>query len=118
MIQTSHMDIEVLKNKINSIAIWSITPNGKILGRKIRSQIQDSVLFVSTKIWEKGKLEKDVRKYAAGPLKGATVDMEALKKEFFKTVGWDLATGDPTVEKMTELGINAESLVVEQRQRS
>jgi aldehyde:ferredoxin oxidoreductase len=40
-----------------------------------------------------------------GPLKGVTVDMESLMKEFYVTVGWDLNTGGPTVEKMRELGI-------------
>ncbi len=40
-----------------------------------------------------------------GPLRGVTVDMEGLMKEFYDTVGWDLNTGGPTPEKMKELGI-------------
>ncbi|MBU2620926.1 MAG: aldehyde ferredoxin oxidoreductase C-terminal domain-containing protein, partial [Proteobacteria bacterium] len=40
-----------------------------------------------------------------GPLKGVTVDMETIRMEFFKTAGWDIATGGPTAEKMKELGI-------------
>lgn len=43
-----------------------------------------------------------------GPLKGVTVDMEAIRAEFFKTVGWDSTTGGPTAEKMKELGIEME----------
>ncbi|MEE8541938.1 MAG: aldehyde ferredoxin oxidoreductase C-terminal domain-containing protein, partial [Desulfobacterales bacterium] len=42
-----------------------------------------------------------------GPLKGAAVDMEALEKEFFDSVGWDPVTGGPTAEKMKALGIDS-----------
>ena len=42
---------------------------------------------------------------SGGPLKGITLDMESMRGEFFKTVGWDSATGGPTKEKMKELGI-------------
>jgi len=42
-----------------------------------------------------------------GPLKGVTLDMDALMKEFFDTVGWDPATGGPTPEKMKQLGIDS-----------
>ncbi|MFO7665852.1 MAG: aldehyde ferredoxin oxidoreductase family protein [Desulfobacterales bacterium] len=42
---------------------------------------------------------------SGGPLKGVTVDMETIRREFFKTVGWDITTGEPTAEKMRELGI-------------
>ena len=42
---------------------------------------------------------------SGGPLKGVTVDMETIRREFFKTVGWDIATGGPTNEKLKELGI-------------
>ena len=34
-------------------AIWCITPNGKILGLKIKTALKDSTLFVSRKIWQK-----------------------------------------------------------------
>jgi len=42
-----------------------------------------------------------------GPLKGIAVDMEALEKEFFDSVGWDPVTGGPTTEKMKALGIDS-----------
>ncbi len=42
----------------------------------------------------------------AGPLKGASVDMARLMREFFDTVGWDPATGGPTPTKMKELEID------------
>jgi aldehyde:ferredoxin oxidoreductase len=42
-----------------------------------------------------------------GPLKGKRVDMDRLMAEFFDTVGWDAATGGPTVEKLKALRIEA-----------
>ena len=46
------MDIETQKNKIDSIAIWSITPNGKLLGLKIHNAVKSSAFFVSEKLWQ------------------------------------------------------------------
>jgi len=48
------MDIEKQKNKIDSIAIWSITPNGKLVGRKIHESVKDkeSVFFISEKLMQ------------------------------------------------------------------
>ncbi|RLD99832.1 MAG: aldehyde ferredoxin oxidoreductase, partial [Bacteroidetes bacterium] len=42
---------------------------------------------------------------ASGPLKGVTIDIQSLREEFFKVVGWDMATGGPTPDKMKKLGI-------------
>ncbi len=42
---------------------------------------------------------------ASGPLKGVTIDIQNLREEFFTLVGWDIATGGPTPDKMKELGI-------------
>ena len=49
------MDIETKNNKMlpSPIAIWCITPNGKILGQKIKTALKDSTLFVSAKILQK-----------------------------------------------------------------
>jgi len=40
-----------------------------------------------------------------GPLKGVSVDMESLRRNFYKTVGWDLRTGGPTRNKLEDLRI-------------
>jgi len=40
-----------------------------------------------------------------GPLKGITLDMENLQKEFFEIVGWENPGGGPSQAKMKELGI-------------
>ena len=56
------MDIETLKNKTSfeSIAIWSITPNGKVLGQNIQKALKGSALFVSAKLWEDDQLDKNI----------------------------------------------------------
>ena len=62
------------KNKINlkSIAIWAITPNGKLLGQKIQAELKGSVLFVSAKIRECDGLDKD------------TITFEKLSREILQ----------------------------------
>ncbi|MGD2269229.1 MAG: aldehyde ferredoxin oxidoreductase family protein [Desulfobacterales bacterium] len=40
-----------------------------------------------------------------GPLKGITLDMEGLQKQFFEIVDWRYPSGVPTQRKMRELGI-------------
>lgn len=42
-----------------------------------------------------------------GPLKGVTIDMDELRKEFYSSVGWDMNTGGPTKEKLNELNIGS-----------
>jgi hypothetical protein len=50
MTQVFHMDIETQNNKNNSLAIWCITPNGKIVGHKIHNAVKGSQFFVSEKL--------------------------------------------------------------------
>jgi aldehyde:ferredoxin oxidoreductase len=40
-----------------------------------------------------------------GPLKGITIDIEGLQKEFFEIVGWENPSGGPSQAKMKELGL-------------
>ncbi len=58
MIQHFPMAIETQKNK-NPTAIWSITPNGLSLGKKISSSIQGSMHFISQKILPKNFSAKE-----------------------------------------------------------
>ncbi len=46
------MDIEMQQNNTDCIAIWSITPGGKLLGQKIHNSVKESVYFVSETIWQ------------------------------------------------------------------
>ena len=40
-----------------------------------------------------------------GPLKGVTIDIDALKSDYFKEMGWDYETGIPSNEKIEELSL-------------
>jgi len=42
-----------------------------------------------------------------GPVKGVTLDMDELRREFYNSVGWDMTTGGPTKEKMQQLEIDS-----------
>ena len=41
-----------------------------------------------------------------GPLKGISVDIESLEKQYFTIVGWDPDTGSPTPETLKDLEID------------
>jgi aldehyde:ferredoxin oxidoreductase len=42
----------------------------------------------------------------AGPLKGITVNIEALEKEHYRLMGWDLEVGGPTPEVLKDMEID------------
>jgi cobalt-precorrin 5A hydrolase len=52
------MGIEVLKNRTKSIAIWCITPNGKVLGQKIQEALKESILFIPAKACRGRQVDK------------------------------------------------------------
>ena len=122
MIQHSLMDIEALKNKIDSgsIAIWCITPNGKVLGKKIQNALKGSALFVSAKIRESEPLEKNTHTF--------TKLSKKIHQQFDKFMGhiFIFSTGiavrviapllkskiiDPAVVVVDDNGIHAVSLI-------
>jgi len=41
----------------------------------------------------------------AGPTAGYTVEMEKLTTEYFEDMGWDPATGKPSLDRLRALGI-------------
>jgi aldehyde:ferredoxin oxidoreductase len=43
-----------------------------------------------------------------GPRKGSTVPLERLKDDFYEAVGWDQATGFPTLETLRRVGLDEE----------
>ena len=43
---------------------------------------------------------------SAGPLKGKTVDIESLEAHYYRNLGYDPATGGPTVQTLQELEID------------
>jgi aldehyde:ferredoxin oxidoreductase len=94
---------------LNAVTGWDLTPDDyfktgeRILSLRkafnIREGIKPEDHAISDRALGKTPL-------ATGPLKGVTVDMGWLVKEFYDTVGWDMNTGGPTAEKMKELGID------------
>jgi aldehyde:ferredoxin oxidoreductase len=45
----------------------------------------------------------------AGPLKGITIDLETLAREYCETMGWDPKTGKPSQERLEALDLRAVS---------
>jgi aldehyde:ferredoxin oxidoreductase len=43
---------------------------------------------------------------ARGPLAGVTLDNEEMIEDYYRNLGWDTATGWPTREKLSELGLS------------
>lgn len=50
MIQRFHMDTEQQNKKKDRTAVWCITPNGLVLGKKIRDSLGSADLFISKKL--------------------------------------------------------------------
>ncbi len=93
---------------LNAVTGWDLTPDEyfktgeRILSLRKAFNVREGIKPEDHKLSERALGKTPLTK---GPLKGVTVDMEGLMKEFFEIVGWDLDTGGPTAEKMKELGI-------------
>ena len=94
---------------INAATGWDLSPDEYLkIGERIlclrkafnmREGIQPADHKLSDRAVGKTPLTK-------GPLKGKTIDIDHLMREFYDTVGWDMATGGPKPEKMQELEID------------
>ena len=42
----------------------------------------------------------------SGPIAGVTIDIEKVKKSYYKEMDWDLVTGKPSAEKLASLGLS------------
>jgi aldehyde:ferredoxin oxidoreductase len=42
----------------------------------------------------------------SGPTAGVTIDIEKVKKSYYKEMDWDLVTGKPSAEKLASLGLS------------
>jgi aldehyde:ferredoxin oxidoreductase len=103
---------------LNAVTGWDLAPDEylktgeRILNLRkafnVREGIKPEDHMLSERALGKTPLTK-------GPLRGVTVDIGWLVKEFYATVGWDLHTGGPTAEKMKELGIEGSSKVKGER---
>ncbi len=96
---------------LNAVTGWDLTPDEylktgeRILSLRkafnIREGIKPEDYALSERALGKTPLTK-------GPLKGVTVDMEGLMKEFYDTVGWNRNAGGKKKKKMKELGIEGQ----------
>ena len=94
---------------MNAATGWDLSPDSYLkIGERILSlrkafNMREGLLPADHQLSDRaiGKTPLD-----KGPLKGKTIDMDNLMREFYDTVGWDLATGGPTPEKMKALEID------------
>jgi len=74
----------------------------RLLSMRKAFTVREGIKPIDCKLHERAQGKVPLTK---GPLKGITLDMDYLRKEFFDTVGWDPDTGGPTKKKLKELGI-------------
>jgi aldehyde:ferredoxin oxidoreductase len=93
---------------LNAATGWNMTADEyfktgeRILSMRKAFTVREGLRPIDCKLHERARGKVPLAK---GPLKGITVDVDFLRKEFFDTVGWDPDTGGPTKKKLKELGI-------------
>jgi aldehyde:ferredoxin oxidoreductase len=93
---------------LNAVTDWDLTADEylrigeRILNIRKAFNAREGLMAVDQKLNERALGKPPLSK---GPLKGITLDMENLQKEFFEIVGWENPDGGPTQAKMKELGI-------------
>ncbi|MEA2008458.1 MAG: aldehyde ferredoxin oxidoreductase family protein [Chloroflexota bacterium] len=94
---------------LNAATGWSLSPDeyfktgARILNLRKAFNVREGLLPEDSKITDRAIGKPPL---THGPLRGITIDSDSLLAEFYKTVGWDPATGGPTPEKMRELKID------------
>jgi len=94
---------------LNAVTGWDLSPDAYLLtGERILSLRKGFNMREGVKPQDHRLSARALGKpaLARGPLKGATVDIEALRETFFKTVGWDTQTEGPTRATLATLGID------------
>lgn len=76
----------------------------RLLSMRKAFTVREGIKPIDCKLHERARGKVPLTK---GPLKGITLDMDRLRKEFFDTVGWDPDRGGPTKKKLKELGITS-----------
>ena len=95
---------------MNAVTGWNLTPDEyfkigeRILSLRKAFNMREGIKPEDHRLSERALGTEPLSK---GPIKGASVDMDSLMKEFFNTVGWDMETGGPTPSKMKELEIDS-----------
>jgi len=95
---------------LSAVTGWNITPQDCLtIGRRIstlrqcynvREGVKPNAVSVSDRALGKPPQDK-------GPAAGVTVDLEGMRQEFYRALGWDADTGVPTPECLKSLGIEA-----------
>jgi aldehyde:ferredoxin oxidoreductase len=95
---------------LNAVTGWDLSPDEYFrIGERILSLRKAFNMREGVKTEDQKLNDRAVGKppLSKGPLKGVTINMDSLQRQFFETVGWDPAKGGPTQEKMKELGIDS-----------
>lgn len=93
---------------LNAVTGWNLSADEylktgeRILNIRKAFNVREGIKPADHKLSDRALGAKPLSK---GPLKGVTLDMDGMRREFYKTVGWNINTGGPTAEKMKELGI-------------
>ena len=93
---------------LNAVTGWDLTADEyltigeRILNIRKMFNAREGLMATDQELNERALGKPPLSK---GPLKGITLDMEYLQKEFFEIVGWEYPGGGPTPAKMKELGI-------------
>lgn len=96
------------KELINAVTGWDVT-NEELL--KTGERIQDLRHLFNIREGLKPsefvlpKRAQGIPPHSDGPLKGITVDVQTLVKEYYQAMDWDLSTGMISKEKLVELGL-------------
>jgi len=94
---------------LNAVTGWSLTPDDyltigeRILNLRKAFNMREGLRPADIKLHPRAA---GATPLSAGPLKGVSLDMDALEKAFYAFTGWDSATGGPTKQKLAELGID------------
>ncbi len=95
---------------LNAVTSWDLSADDYlIIGERILNirktfNVREGLVAADQRLNERAVGKPPFPK---GPLKGISLDMENLQKEFFEIVGWDNSSGGPTQAKRKELGIEA-----------
>ncbi len=94
---------------INAATGWDMSPDEylktgeRILGLRKAFNMREGIKPADHQLSGRATGKTPLKK---GPLKGKTIDMDHLMREFYDAAGWDLATGGPTPEKLKALEID------------
>jgi len=93
---------------INALTGWEITNNDLLrTGERIQNlrhlfNIREGI---KPKDFSLPKRAQGIPPHEEGPLKGITIDVDSLVKDYYNAMEWDMNTGMPSKKKIKELGL-------------